>query len=275
MKFDTTTNQIGLFDETEEYNEFVDKFKPKKTTDDCYTPGNVYDAVADWVVEEYGVDRDLFIRPFWPGADYEATEYPVGCIVVDNPPFSILSKVIDFYIENEIWFFIFAPTLTLFSSARSCCYIPCGCAITYENGAKVNTSFVTNLERCQVRSAPSLYQMVKEQNDINEKAKTKELPKYKYPDHVLTAAAAYQFSRYGVEFWLEKEDCFFTRALDAQASVGKTIFGGGFLLSEKAAAEKAAAEKAAAEKAAAEKAAATVWELSKREKDIVRNLGRK
>lgn len=44
-----------LFDDVErddapqlsEYDAFVEKFKPKKTTDDCYTPANVYDAVAD------------------------------------------------------------------------------------------------------------------------------------------------------------------------------------------------------------------------------------
>jgi hypothetical protein len=28
-----------------EYEAFVDKFKPKKTTDDCYTPPDVYDTV--------------------------------------------------------------------------------------------------------------------------------------------------------------------------------------------------------------------------------------
>ena len=56
--------------------------------------------------------------------------------------------------------------------------------------------------------------------------------------------------------------------------MGKTIFGGGLLLSEKAAAEKAAAEKAAAEKAAAEKAAAHIWELSERERKIVASLGK-
>jgi membrane protein involved in colicin uptake len=57
----------------------------------------------------------------------------------------------------------------------------------------------------------------------------------------------------------------------------KGIYGSGFLISEKAAAEKAAAEKAAAEKAAAEKAAAEKaaaekWELSEREKEIVKKL---
>jgi phage protein D len=52
----------------------------------------------------------------------------------------------------------------------------------------------------------------------------------------------------------------------------KGIYGSGFLISEKAAAEKAAAEKAAAEKADAEKADAEKWELSEREKEIVKKL---
>ena len=31
----------------ESYEEFVEKFKIKKTTDDCYTPKNVYEIVLD------------------------------------------------------------------------------------------------------------------------------------------------------------------------------------------------------------------------------------
>lgn len=54
-------------EQSEEYNEFLDKFEAKKTTDDCYTPELIYDAVADWVIEEYGVDRKEFVRPFYPG----------------------------------------------------------------------------------------------------------------------------------------------------------------------------------------------------------------
>ncbi len=41
------------------YEEFVDKFKPKLTTDDCYTPQLVYQAVKDWAVKELD----------WGGAD--------------------------------------------------------------------------------------------------------------------------------------------------------------------------------------------------------------
>lgn len=31
-----------------EYEAFVDKFKPKKTTDDCYTPPDVYDTAGEF-----------------------------------------------------------------------------------------------------------------------------------------------------------------------------------------------------------------------------------
>jgi len=63
------------------------------------------------------------------------------------------------------------------------------------------------------------------------------------------------------------------REIQSQKATGKAIFGGGYLLSEKAAAEKAAAEKAAAEKAAAEKASAKEWQLSESEKRIIESLG--
>ena len=71
------------------YEAFVEKFKPKLTTDDCYTPAIVYDAVANWVQNEYDLDKYEFCRPFYPGGDYENYNYK-NKIVVDNPPFSIL-----------------------------------------------------------------------------------------------------------------------------------------------------------------------------------------
>lgn len=30
---------------SETYEEFVEKFKPKKTTDDCYTPPEIYEVI--------------------------------------------------------------------------------------------------------------------------------------------------------------------------------------------------------------------------------------
>ena len=51
----------------ETYEEFVEKFKPKRTTDDCYTPENIYNVVAEFVRCQYGRQRETFCRPFSPG----------------------------------------------------------------------------------------------------------------------------------------------------------------------------------------------------------------
>ena len=128
----------------------------------------------------------------------------------------------------------------------------------------------------------------------------KELPKYDYPMNVITAAMMQKYARYGVNLKIRAEDCTQVGSLDAQKRAGKTIFGSGLLLceraaaeraaaeraaaeraaaeraaAERAAAERAAAERAAAERAAAERAAAVKWELSNREKAIIQQLGHK
>lgn len=137
-----------LDEESEEYQEFVSKFEAKRTTDDCYTPDIVYEAVAEWVAKEYGIDPSRFVRPFYPGGDYQAYKYAPDAVVVDNPPFSILAEILSWYREHKIDFFLFAPALTLFSSssATASCALPVGVAVTYENGANVSTSFLTTLE---------------------------------------------------------------------------------------------------------------------------------
>lgn len=150
--------------EDDDYAAFVEKFEQKKTTDDCYTPDVVYNAVADWVANEYGLSMENFVRPFYPNGDYKREKYKSTDVVVNNPPFSILSEIIRFYIDNGIRFLLFAPHLTLFNSASSLvsCLVT-GVSITYENSAVVNTSFVTNLEPYEVRfrSAPTLHAAVK------------------------------------------------------------------------------------------------------------------
>lgn len=85
--------------------------------------------------------RMTVVRPFYPGGDYESLVYPDNCVVIDNPPFSIVSQIVRFYLKRGIKFFLFAPHLTLFSADLDCTRIVCGAAIVYENGAKVNTSF--------------------------------------------------------------------------------------------------------------------------------------
>ena len=243
----------------DEYNEFLDKFEQPKTTDDCYTPDKVYDAVVGWVENEYGVDRKDFVRPFYPGGDYEHYKYPKDCIVVDNPPFSILSQILNFYKDNGIKFFLFAPALTLFSSSSSsACAVGAGGQVVYENKANVSTSFLTNLEDDRFRTAPTLYKAINDaMNEILAET-ARELPKNDYPDTVVTSTKLSYFSKYGVDFRVSRKESEQIRQLDAQKEKNKGIFGSGYLISEKAAAEKAAAEK---------------WELSDREWEIVHRLG--
>ena len=264
--------QVTMFDDGSNYKAFTDKFIPAKTTDDCYTPENIYEAVADWVAGEYGLERASFVRPFWPGGDYEHFDYPPGCVVVDNPPFSIITPIQRFYLTKGVRFFLFAPGLTAMSSrgVTSCC-VCTGINITYDNGADINTSFVTNLDTVhRARTAPALYAAIDAANKANIREKTKELPKYTYPDEVCTAAMLNRYSKYGIDYAVKASDCVQIAALDMQRRHGKAVYGCGLLLSERAAAERAAAERAAAERAAAH-----VWELSEREKRIVRELGEK
>ena len=273
--------QLTLFDDNPEYDAFLDKFEAKKTTDDCYTPENVFEAVASWVVGEYDVDRDAFVRPFWPDGDYETFDYPDGCVVVDNPPFSIRAQIIDFYLSRGVRFFLFSPALTLLTKHMDITHIAVGATITYENSAEVPTSFVTDLEPgVLLRTAPALLQAITEANRANLREIKRQTPKYEYPDEVVTAAIVQRWTRYRVDYRLRSEDAVFIRALDAQRAEGKAIFGSGFLLRSSAAADRAAAEseaRAERERERERDALAALgprdgvefWQLSGRERRIV------
>lgn len=253
-----------LREEDEEYQAFLAKFQTAKTTDDCYTPKNVYEAVASFVVKTYGVKEKDFVRPFYPNGDYQNEKYPHDCVVVDNPPFSILSEIISFFEFNKIKYFLFAPTLTLFSSSSSAAALPISVQIRYENGAYVNTSFLTNLEpqNVRVRSCPELYAMLKKANEDNLREQRRELPRYEYDMHVVTSTMVAQFSHYGIDFVVPRAESERIGGLESQKKVGKSIFGSGYLISDGVMAEREKAEREKAER----------WELSEKELAIVARL---
>lgn len=257
----------------EEYNAFLEKFEEAKTTDDCYTPPNIYEAVAEWVAKEYNLDRASFIRPFYPGGDYQKEDY-TGKIVVDNPPFSILAEIEKWYNDRGIKYFLFSPNTSVLQGGRRACAVGVGAQITYENGAQVLTSFVTTLDENQVRTAPDLYQTIAKID--RENTKGRELPKYEYPPEVLTGTKLGYLSKYGQDFRAKPEEVSERiSTLDSQKDTGKSIFGGGFLLSEKKAAEIKAAKEAAdhfKDNREKEEKAPTIWELSDREWEIVKSL---
>lgn len=184
----------------EEYDEFVDKFKPKLTTDDCFTPPQVYEAVKDWAVKEYGWKGRPIIRPFYPGGDYQNEKYPKNCVVIDNPPFSIISGIVAFYSERNIDYFLFAPHLTVMGIRAAKSRVVVGVDVVYENGAKVITSFVSSCGPT-IRSSPLLYELIdKAVKEYAKELKGAELPIYKYPPEVMTATRLSFLSQYGQEF---------------------------------------------------------------------------
>ena len=247
---------------SEEYRKFEEKFKPKKTTDDCYTPEPVYQAVVDWAVAEYGIDPADIVRPFYPGGDYERFDYPEGCVVLDNPPFSLVSQIVKFYRRNGVRFFLFTPALTMACrDIEGVTFIWCHAKLTYANGANVPTNFCTNLpDPYVVRLAPELRKACEDASDEARKARTgaKQQATYVYPYEVLSPAMCGKISARGVDLRIPKGEAFYVSKLDSQKSAGKSIFGGAILLSERA---------------AAERANATVWELSDRERAIIDRLG--
>lgn len=242
----------------ENYEAFVGKFKPKKTTDDCYTPPEVYEIVKRWAVKENNWHGRLIVRPFYPGGSYETFDYPPDCVVIDNPPFSILSKIVDFFNEKGIDYFLFAPALTLLNLHRAPCHIGTGAQITYHNGAKVSTSFISS-KGFLIRTAPSLK---KEIEAVCENKKR--MAKYNYPDNVITGAKLGSLSKYGVDFCCDK--AIFIQRLDSQKKEKKNIYGGGYLISNEA------ADILQKTKLQSEEREVCIWTLSEREKELISTL---
>ncbi len=250
-----------------DYEGFVDKFEDKKTTDDCYTPKEVMDIIIDYVNDKYPLKDMQIIRPFFPGGDFESIDYPSNAAVIDNPPFSIITKICKYYIERDIKFFLFCPHLTAFSSDIDATHIIASADITYENGATIKTAFVSNMfGDVKIIGDSELHKKFKKLQDRNKA----NLPKYEYPDHIVTVSKIAYCVEKGVSINIDKKDLKHYRGMDVQKKHGKALFGSGFLASNKAAAAVAAAAAAAA---ANKKDNVIVWELSPKELQIIETLG--
>lgn len=177
----------------ENYDAFIEKFnKPKGshklTTDDCYTPQDVYEIVLEWVINKYNLLNDVkIVRPFYPGGDYKEFDYPADCVVVDNPPFSILANIRKWYIKQGIKYFLFCPTLTSLYKKHEDCLVITEKKITYTNGAMVNTSFATNLDdKNAIVTALDLSLLLKQAK--SQEVKSSRRIKKKYPKNLVNLA---------------------------------------------------------------------------------------
>ncbi len=258
-------------EENKEYKEFVEKFKRKKTTDDCYTPPAVYDVVLNYVREKCDIEGLRVLRPFHPEGDYQRENYDDNCVVIDNPPFSIMSEIIRFYLDRGIKFFLFAPHLTLFSSNQDYTSIVTDSSIVYENGANVKTGFVSNMfGDIKILGDAELSKRLK---DVQNEGKVC-LPRYVYPDNIVTVTKIANIVSKGESVAIKKQDLAFCRGLESQKKMKKGMFGSGFISSNKTAEYLRKKEASAKKLKEANEAKRIVWKLSATEQAIIKELDR-
>nr|DAF46584.1 MAG TPA: DNA N-6-adenine-methyltransferase [Myoviridae sp. ct1ba2] len=249
--------------EDEKYKQFKKKFEHKVTTDDCYTPPAVYEAIKNYVIDYYNLENIRIERPFYPGGDYQHYEYSENSVVIDNPPFSILTEIKKFYMREGIKFFLFAPNLTLLSSSiDGVCHIVTNSTIVYANKAKVNTSFDTNMDEYVIRTDPELHNIIKKsQEDLSVTH-----PKYDYPSNVIISSLLGKCAKAGMTLKFKSDELYFIRCLENQKAFKKAIYGSGFLIGDERAKEMETMIKEI-------EAAKTIkWKLSDKEKKIIEEL---
>lgn len=213
-----------------DYDGFVEKIKPKKTTDDCYTPPEVYDAILGWLTARADLTGKEIVRCFYPGMDYKTFDYPDGCVVVDNPPFSILAEILRNFDNWGVRYFLFAPHLTLFSADNDNVrtHIVVDYRIRYDNGALVNTGYITNLpefSEYRIVGSYTLKRAIEEAQKTEKDKKT--LPVYKYPDNCITVSSIANIINAGIDITVQKRTSLKVRALDSQKNMAKRYSGAG------------------------------------------------
>lgn len=249
-----------------DYESFVAKFSDNpKTTDDCYTPRDVYEAVVHYVSTITDMSGKVILRPFYPGGDYLNAEYPENGVVIDNPPFSMFTKICRWYSAVGIPFLLFGPGLTITSCCKYCTAVIINESVTFENGANVRLNFATNLcGDTMIMTAPQLGKMIAE--CPSQKPKNP-LPSFEYPSEVLSVSDMQTIARNGVEFSISRDECRIIKDLDCHPKKGG-LFGDHFLISTEKAREK---ETAKSRRVTGEKVTTPI-PLSERERKIVEKL---
>ena len=239
-----------------DYESYVAKFRDlPKTTDDTYTPPDVYEAVLQYLREEGKLtDAHTILRPFYPGGDYERAEYPENGIVIDNPPFSMFSKICKFYTARHIPFFLFGPGMTIATVSTYATAVIINTGLVFENGANVRVNFASSLfPDVALMTAPRLNDLIRACPSQNQK---KELPIYDTPDELLSVSDLQTICNGGIDFAVRRSECVRVRSLDLHPKRGG-LFGDHFLIA----------------KAKAKAKRAIHIPLSEREQRIVERLG--
>lgn len=186
----------GGLEPVKDYDIWFNNLKQNvKTSDDTFTPPKIYEAILEYINEKIiPIDSIEIQRPFYPGGDYqkEAETYNEKSVVIDNPPFSICSKILEFYTKNNIKFFIFASGLTIFGYLSRGVHLLCPyITLTYEGGAKVNTCFIHNLLPDGVTISGELRERLSKLVPTKKGGRKK----CQYPNEVLSVAQGLELSQ--------------------------------------------------------------------------------
>ena len=222
------------------YNYCVTNGRNINTPDEWYTPPAVYDAVLDYAVDRYNLQDKHIVRPFIPSGDYQRYVYDKNDVVIDNPPFSITTKIVNWYIDNNIPFFLFINGLYAVSLSRG---LPgkASVIVTNANGSfynkgsekSIKLGFVTNLEPKNIilRGDATLT------NRLNGLVKKKTFKRFRYPANFLKNNDILTALQRNVELQLTTDNCLFEDNLDYHKSQRVKVFGGGYLVDDKLYAE--------------------------------------
>lgn len=212
----------------ETYEEFISKFQESnkpRTTDDVMTPWPVYCAVRDWVIKKFSIPDDWeIIRPFYPGGNFEAVDYSGGKkVVIDNPPFSKLSKILRFYEEREIPFFLFSDGKTTFHRlyTNPNHSVILGAKIIYDKHVEVFSAFETNLLKpYTVCSDASLFEVVKAACPPRGKKKKRF---YQWPRNVLIFSTLDRLCNAGKTLLIPPDEKEFVYSVGGRETIGHLL----------------------------------------------------
>ena len=225
-----------------DYESFLAKFADNpKTTDDCFTPKDVYEAVVKYVGTVIDMSDKVVLRPFFPGGDYENAEYPENGVVIDNPPFSLFTKICAFYAARDIPFFLFGNGMTITRCLKYATAIIINGSITFENGASLPCNFASNLfGDTLMMTAPTLHRAI--QCCPSQKGASKTVNTYNWPKELLTVSDMSTFARAGIDFSVKRSEGYVVNNLDNMPTTSG-LFGAQVLISDAKTAEKVSLEK--------------------------------
>ena len=112
----------------------------------------VRNCVKNHVLSTYSLVGYSAVEPFFNGYNYKEVDY-TNKVVVDEPPFSQITDILDYYRTNGVYFFLYIPALCDITklTRHSRTLIDTSVALIKQNDVTTFTSFITNLEPSTVK----------------------------------------------------------------------------------------------------------------------------